>query len=94
MNIWRFTPITCPLCGATLDATRPVEGLSGAEMTGPPESGGPSLCFRCEGIAIFTGVGMELRGPTEAELITLTLHPDIQRARRLLHAFKLAHPHL
>jgi hypothetical protein len=90
----RFTPITCPLCGSTLDATGPVDALAGYEMTEVPDAGGPSLCFRCEGIAIFTGVGMELRAPTEAELITFTLDPEVMAGRRLLRRFKATHPDL
>lgn len=67
---------TCPGCGAVHDAaTSPFDpGLR-------PDEGSISVCFECSHVAIFTGQGLEVREPTDEELVTVLADP---RMRKLL----------
>ena len=71
----------CERCGAELDAaTDPID------ETAAPAAGDASVCLYCGNLAVFTGNGLELRRPTEAERAGLYLDPAVAKIYRGLLA--------
>lgn len=82
----------CPYCGtdnyeATEVGTAP--GIVGSVMIrhhDTPNEGDVSVCIRCGGVALFTGLDRNKRRPTESERAELLADEDVQRAVRAVHA--------
>lgn len=73
----------CPHCGAENDAFTPV-----TDPDSYPEEGDVSLCFSCAELAIFTGHGLEVRLPSDAELAELNADKRITTAQTTIRAAK------
>ncbi len=69
--------MTCPYCGATLDA---VTGITGVDLPAP---GDPSLCAYCAGLLVFD-LQRRPREPDEAELAALLRNVHLMTAQRAL----------
>lgn len=49
-------------------------------------AGDVSICLYCGAVALFTGNGIELRHPTDVELIEILNDPLVARARRTIQS--------
>jgi hypothetical protein len=77
--VFRDDPNACPACGRPNDAATSVY----VPEESAPEAGDYSICWGCGALAIFTGRGLELRNPTDAEAAEGLANPFVRSARRL-----------
>lgn len=62
--------LACPTCGAFNDAA------TGFRTDGLPAAGDVSVCAYCTAVSVFTGSGLAVRVPTQAELEEILAEPD------------------
>lgn len=76
----------CPYCHAHNECfTGMRKGL------GAPGKGDVSICLGCSGVALFTGVGIEVRKPTMEEKHVLFCDPSVQNGIRIVNHLRRHH---
>lgn len=79
--------MTCPRCTAALDSHQTLE--AGVK----PAAGDVTVCWRCEGLAVFAlteAAGWHLRAPAGDELRELERSADVRAARSALSGARYA----
>lgn len=66
----------CPDCREVNDDFTPLE----ADLD-YPKAGNISICGGCDGVAMFTGDGLEVRALTDTERVEVLAAPEVQQAR-------------
>lgn len=77
----------CPACGALNDAATNIVGDA------DPTNGDVSICFTCGEIAVFTGIGLDVRRPTDAERREMLAIDEVTRLRSAVLLGRHAHRH-
>lgn len=78
---------TAPVC---FDCRGELGGFTPTVPGDVPSAGAVSVCLYCGAAAIFTGKGLEIREPTEAERADIDANPDIIEVRRRVNVAREA----
>lgn len=70
----------CPNCGKKVDAAMSVNGKR------KPRWGDVSICIECHHISVYDN-GLQLRNPTDDEMLSIAGNPDVIKAMKALEAF-------
>lgn len=76
----KMSPASCPNCGEIHD------GALNAEGNRKPKWGDIFICIECHHIGIFDN-NLQLRNPTDAEMVDIAGNPAIIRTMRALEQF-------